>query len=154
VRTGQPDVDDQHGRTLPFDVLEQLRAGCDRLGREPLLAEPAPQHGPQLVVVLDNQNTVAAHSSRSVAPRGMRLMARAAIAPAKSVPRTPAAPSSARNLHGIARWSGGGPKTCWSIATSLGESRHPSSAARGRAATSTSAASLHRNAAACRTEAP
>ena len=68
VRVGQADVDDQDIRHAGLDAREQLRSAADRVGVESLLAEAAPKHRAQLVVVLDDQHPGAGHSASSMAP--------------------------------------------------------------------------------------
>src|SRR5204863_9477687 len=73
VRVRQSDVDDQRvGRRL-LDAGEKLRARADGVGREALLGEAAPEHGPELEVVLDDQDARAMHRPGSMAARRWAL---------------------------------------------------------------------------------
>jgi hypothetical protein len=56
VRVRQADVDHEHVRDRAFHRLERIRPRRGGVDREALLAEPAPEHAAQLLVVLDEQN--------------------------------------------------------------------------------------------------
>src|SRR6478752_9165765 len=88
---------------------------------EPLLAQAAQNGAAQLGVVLRDQDSRLGHSSRSMAPSGIRpiprMVRKAAIVPAASAD----AASIARNTQGTVSWLGGGSNTCCSIATSISE---------------------------------
>src|SRR5262249_4895969 len=154
VRFGQPDVDDERVRVELCRLCEQLSAGRDGLGTKAFLTQPAAEDVAQLRIVLGDQDQGLGHCSRSIAPRGKCRMPRAARATAMAALPTAAPTSRSRKLHGTARWSGGGSKTCRNIATSVSASSQPSSAARAIPAARTSAASLQRKAAAWRSDAP
>src|SRR5205085_3166649 len=147
VGVGQADVDDEQVRRYGIDAGEQVGPGRDRLRLEPLLGQTALQHATQLGIVLGDQHAGSRHSSRSIAPSGIRLIPAAATTAAIAPPATAAAARPPRNGQGAARWSGGGSNTCCSIATSISASSQPSNAASASAAPSTSAVSVQRKAA-------
>src|SRR5439155_1732846 len=142
VRVGQANVEDEDVRHGLGDAAEQVRAGGEALRLEALLAQAPDEDSAQLVVVLGDEDAGLDHSSLSIAPSGSLLTARAASSPARAVPARAAPARPPRKLQGTARWSGGGSKTCWSMATSISLSSQPSMAASARPESRTRAASL------------
>ena len=159
VGVGQADVDDQErpgtparrrpARRLrghasgPRSPPRRARAGGDR--RSSASSSTTSTRGAGIASVCLRRGALlnAREGSRRAAggpaggvPAGWRRASTTAAAP----------PSPARKPQGIASWSGGGSKTCVSIATSICASSQPSPAASSSAAPSTSAASLHTNA--------
>src|SRR2546422_8332563 len=120
-----------------MDAREQLGPGRDCLRREALFGQPALQHVAELRIVLDDQHAWLGHSSRSIAPSGIRRIPAAATTAAIAPPATAAAARPPKKAHGAARWSGGGSNTCCSIATSISASSQPRNAASASAALST-----------------
>src|SRR5438067_10474697 len=129
---------------LGIDACEQLGAGRDCLGCEALFGQAPLQHVAELRIILGDQHAWLRHSSRSIAPSGIRLIPAAATTAAIAPPARAAAARPPRNGQGAARWSGGGSKTCCSIATSISARSQPSNAASARAALSTNAVSVQR----------
>src|SRR5207249_1498128 len=122
--------------------------------REPLLGAASAQERVQTRDQLREgerlrQVVVAPH-----AESGEALDERVASDTATAPPTIAAPASAARKPQGTASRSGGGSKTCCSIATSISARSHPSRVASASAAPSTSAASLQTKAATDRSEAP
>src|SRR5438874_4257849 len=154
VGVGQADVHHERVGRSGDGTLQQICPVARCFRPEALFGKAANENSSQLGVVFDDQDSRFHHSSRRIVPNRSRDSPREASATATIPPRTAAPASAPRKVQGRASRSGGGSKTCCSIATSISASSHPSRTASMSAAPSTREASLQTNAATDRSEAP